>query len=177
MLSINMEEVFKPIDGLNGIYECSNFGRIRRKNKDKRCDEYKYLKLQLTKDGYLSVNPTTAYRKRVHRIVAELFIPNVDNKPIVNHKDCNKLNNHVDNLEWVTHKENSVHANENGRMGNSKYLILDTSTGIFYESAKDLALVLGRTKQDVSKLMLKGKIDTRFEVLQKQYEANNENAR
>jgi hypothetical protein len=62
-------------------------------------------------------------------------------------------------------------------MGNSKYLILDTSTGIFYESAKDLALVLGRTKQDVSKLMLKGKIDTRFEVLQKQYEANNENAR
>jgi hypothetical protein len=133
--------------------------------------------LQLTKDGYLSVNPTTAYRKRVHRIVAELFIPNVDNKPIVNHKDCNKLNNHVDNLEWVTHKENSVHANENGRMGNSKYLILDTSTGIFYESAKDLALVLGRTKQDVSKLMLKGKIDTRFEVLQKQYEANNENAR
>jgi hypothetical protein len=131
----------------------------------------------LTKDGYLSVNPTTTYRKRVHRIVAELFIPNIDNKPLVNHKDCNKTNNHFENLEWVTHKENSVHANQNGKMGNSRYLILDTLTGIYYESAKDLALVLGKTKQYVSKSIIKGKIDLRFDILQKQYEPNNEKAR
>lgn len=58
------------------------------------------LKNQLTKDGYISTNPTRSYRNKVHRIVAKLFIPNYENKPYVNHKDLNKLNNHFSNLEW-----------------------------------------------------------------------------
>lgn len=52
----------------------------------------------------------------LHRMVATLFVENPDNKNVVNHKDCNKLNNHYSNLEWVTFKENSIHARDNGRL-------------------------------------------------------------
>ena len=52
--------------------------------------------------------------ERVHRVVAEMFIPNTLNKKCVNHKDGNKLNNNVENLEWCTHSENTLHSFENG---------------------------------------------------------------
>ena len=109
-----MEEIWKEIPGLNGKYECSNKGRVRRVNKDPRCEKYKILNLQNTKDGYMSVNPTIKFRRRVHRLVAEVFIPNPENKSQVNHIDGNKSNNHVTNLEWVTPAENMQHAIDTG---------------------------------------------------------------
>ena len=72
---------------------------------------------QLNKDGYLKLN---LYRngkqttKRVHRLVAEVFVPNPDNKSDVNHKDGNKLNCSSDNLEWTTKSENMLHAYATG---------------------------------------------------------------
>jgi hypothetical protein len=177
MLSIDMEEVFKPIDGLNGVYECSNYGRVRRVNKDSRCEKYKYLKLQHTKDGYVSVNPTTTYRKRVHRIVAELFIPNVENKPIVNHKDLNKHNNHVDNLEWVTHKENTAHANSNGKMGNIRYIVLDLETGIFYDSLKELSLVLNKNRAFIWNEVKNMTLSKRYIIVEKSHRSHYETSR
>ncbi|MEM5663392.1 HNH endonuclease [Bacillus cereus] len=67
------------------------------------------IKLLTDKDGYhyVTIKPR-AYR--INRLVAQAYIPNVDNKPCVNHIDLNRINNNVDNLEWVTHQENIQHS-------------------------------------------------------------------
>lgn len=138
-----MKEVWKDIPELNGKYQCSSFGRVRRINKDRRCTKEKYLKLQNTKDGYISANPTLTYRKRVHRIVAELFIDNPNRYKFVNHKDLNKKNNKVNNLEWVTASQNSQHANDNGHLGRMCWSVVDMNSGIKYNSLKEVATKIG----------------------------------
>ena len=94
----------------NPNYLVSNTGKIRRNgflNEKTPRDNDGYLVIDLYEDG----KRKTA---RVHRLVAEEFIPNPDNKPVVNHIDGDKHNNDVSNLEWVTSQENSKHAWENG---------------------------------------------------------------
>ena len=104
-----MNEIWKDIDIVDGKYQISTFGNVRRvyKNKTKEIVTFE------TEKGYkratLHFKGRTYYIK-VHRLVALAFIPNPDNKPQINHKDGNKLNNCVDNLEWVTDLENKQHA-------------------------------------------------------------------
>lgn len=80
----------------------------------------KYLKTFVHKKGYrvfctrLDGRKSKAILLRVHRLVAETYIENIHNKPFVNHIDGNKLNNNVNNLEWVSSKENSIHARNLG---------------------------------------------------------------
>ncbi|MDY2883057.1 MAG: NUMOD4 domain-containing protein [Romboutsia timonensis] len=114
-----MEEVWKDIKGFEEIYQVSNFGRVKsllRKRRNRNGYFYikeKILKQSINTYGYLQVclyNNCERSVKRVHRLVAETFIPNPSNKPEVNHIDGNKTNNKIDNLEWVTSKENITHA-------------------------------------------------------------------
>ena len=85
------------------VYEVSSYGRVKINGElydvfISKSDGYKYLA-----------------RKQLHRIVTELFIPNPDNKPFVDHIDGNRLNNRVDNLRWVTSKENCNNPNNKKR--------------------------------------------------------------
>ena len=94
---------------INSNYVVSDDGRIRRRGSDKDHsvrDRKGYPAVDLYKGG-------KRVTRGVHILVAEAFIPNPDNKPEVNHKDGNKYNNNVSNLEWVTHKENVRHAWDN----------------------------------------------------------------
>lgn len=96
-------EEWKPIEGYEGRYEVSNYGRVKSlKTNDlisQRIDKNGYYQLKLHKDG-------KARNYLVHRLVAKAFIPNPNNFPIINHIDINPLNNHVDNLEWCSYKYN-----------------------------------------------------------------------
>lgn len=87
-------------------YEVTEDGKVINKKSRKE------LKGQLNGKGYLRVS-IGGKLMFVHRLVAEKFIPNTEEKKQVNHKDGNKLNNNVDNLEWVTNAENRKHAVEN----------------------------------------------------------------
>lgn len=114
-------------------WEVNELGEVRRKITSKHdakrfqsIDGYYYPKPRKT-GGYLCVGKSDNFL--IHRMVAEAFIPNVDNKPCVNHIDGNKQNNSVENLEWVTYHENTQHAVKNGLIPKGKNSYLYGVTG------------------------------------------------
>lgn len=149
-----MKELYRTIES-HPNYQITSTGRvINSRNKEKVLDK--------SKDGYLKVNLYhygVGKSKRVHRLVAEAFIPNPENKPDVNHKDGNKHNNSVDNLEWMTRSENMKHAyqiglakphpsygmlgRKNPNAGRKGRRVRIVETGEEFDSVKDCALAIG----------------------------------
>lgn len=106
-------EIWRPIEKTKGLIEVSNEGKVRSLLRGTP----RVLKTQADHHGYHRVRVTIEREKmtfKVHREVAKAFIENSNSLPQVNHKDGNKENNCVDNLEWVTNKDNAHHAIEHG---------------------------------------------------------------
>ncbi len=119
-------EIWKDIESYEGLYQISSLGRIKsmprtfKHTRQKRITirEGHILLPKLTKYGYHRVELSNkSIRKiyHVHRVVGKAFIDNPENKPFINHIDCNPLNNNFSNLEWCTQKENIAYAWKLGR--------------------------------------------------------------
>ena len=147
-------EIWKPVKGYEGYYEVSNFGQVRNA-KTKQIlspgDNGQRLQVTLSKEGVKKAHG-------VHRLVAEAFIVNdyPDSKTQVNHKDNNRYNNCVDNLEWVSPSENTTHAYINGY--NSKAKIVYQMDGAdyiaMYYSTREAERVTGIAASSISSVAL-----------------------
>ena len=150
---LNME-IWKDIKGYEGLYQVSNLGRVKSLPKSWTAGygginthNGKILKGTLSSTRY---NQVELYKNKsnkkytIHRLVAMEFIPNLENKPFINHKNGIKTDNYIENLEWCTNSENQIHAYREGlqkKRGNhyKAKIVLNTTTGIFYESVTDAA--------------------------------------
>lgn len=116
-----MSEIWKDIPGYDSYYQVSNYGRVRswRNAQHGRRGEPRIRKVHEDDNGYYTItlsDDTVNKSYKVHQVVAKVFIPNPEEKPCINHKDSDRGNNHVDNLEWCTYQENMDHAIKNGRI-------------------------------------------------------------
>ena len=131
-----MEEIWLPVKDYEGYYEVSNLGRIKSLARTVintgRVLKEKYNAFHLKRDGYHSVLLSKDGVKKtiqLHQLVAKAFIENKQNHRAVNHIDGNKLNNSVDNLEWVSYRENSCHYYSNSNIG--------TIVGVHYRKERN----------------------------------------
>lgn len=167
-------EVWKDIPGFEGQYQVSNMGRVKSLSRTLPHKTHITWKIQERilsqsrrgpgKKKYLGVclhigkgNMTSAH---VHRLVAESFVPNPDNKPDVNHIDGNTENNRADNLEWVTAHENTKHAWDTGLCDNivkaKSVPVINVTTGQRFDSIADAERYYGKSSGAIGHV-LKGK--------------------
>ena len=131
-------EIWKDIKGYEGFYQISNKGNV----KSLRRDRERILKSEIGKRGYPYVVFSVGGKRKtfkIHRLVAENFVPNPNNFPQVNHKDENKTNNSVENLEWCTSEYNCNYGTRNSRLSSPVICIeLNKTYNSIKEASKDL---------------------------------------
>lgn len=139
------EERWRDIDGFDGRYQISDYGRVFSKFKNGHtkvtsgytANAMGYRKMRLYRDDG---SATTRY---VHQLVAEAFVDNPFGRKVINHIDSNPANNHYSNLEWCTQAENMQHAKAANRMNRIGCIVRDPSTDTYYLSIRDAASVAG----------------------------------
>ena len=156
--------MWKDINDFEGLYQISDDGQVKsltRPIEDRVGHRYtlsgRILKLNVIKNGYLVVylsRDGVVYPKYVHALVAEAYIPNPDGLPVVNHKNGNKKDCSVDNLEWATYSSNNQHAYDTG---------LKPKGSDFYNARL--------TEQDVKEIRQLGKYTT-YEEIASKYNVN-----
>lgn len=158
-------EVWKDIPEYKGLYQASNFGNIRSLDREitqlanGRKMHFTYVKKgrvlaqSIQNGGYPVVSISVNARRKictVHRLVASAFIENPNDFRDVNHKDGNKQNNYVENLEWVEHSENIKHSYR--KLGQKRHYkpIRCIDTGITYQSCKEASVMTGINKSSIN---------------------------
>lgn len=152
-------EIFKDIEGYEGLYQISNLGNVKSLNYG-RTGKEKILKPVKNKYGYLCVGLHKQEKLKtfnIHRLVAKVFIENPNNLPQVNHKDEDKTNNAVENLEFCTREYNLAYGTHNQRSAESRInhpkqskQVLCVETGKIYPSTRDVARQLGFSQGNIS---------------------------
>lgn len=163
-----MNEEWRAIKGYEGLYEVSNFGNVRSLARK----VYRRFSWVMLKGKTLKPANIKGYRKvvlckngksklcAIHRLVAEAFIPNPSNLPQVNHKDENKANNTVSNLEWCTHSYNMNYGTIlDKKISKQGYKIRCVETGEVFQSIREAAKAVNSTHQNIS-ACLRGKTKT-----------------
>lgn len=152
-----MEEIWKDIEGYEGIYQVSNLGNVKTiydNTHHKKVD--RILIPGISKAGYKRVVLIKMYKRKgftVHRLVAKAFIPNPDNLYSINHKDENKLNNNVSNLEWCTIAYNNTYGSH-GTCNNKPVLFMKGDKVINkFESETEAAKCLNVDRSTISKIL------------------------
>jgi hypothetical protein len=152
-MNTEIKEEWRDIKGYEGLYKVSNYGKVKRLafTQEIPCRKNKSIIVKIKHEenilkgephyirNHIRVKLCNGNEKRffLHRLVAQAFIPNPENKPFINHIDSNPLNNHISNLEWVTGSENMQHALKNKRM---------VKTASYYVTCHELNLtVFGAT--------------------------------
>lgn len=169
-----MREEWRDIPGTGDLYEASSLGRIRskdrivtRRSKSGHLNQYYragvVLKPLRATHGYLMVGLHYGEGRvmtTVHKLVALAWLNENPGRREINHRDGNKLNNRPENLEWVTHSENILHAQAMGLKRDQKPVIARPAVGgcpIKFVSVNEAARVLGGSQSNISRALLKGR--------------------
>ena len=157
---------------MNGLYQVSNYGRVKRLAYTRKIQKQtmtfkdKILKPILHKNGYLMVSLSKNNKQKIysiHRLVAQAFIKNLKNYKYINHKDENKANNNVDNLEWCNNTYNLNYGTRNERASRSlSKKVKCIETGLIYDSMTKVEKQLKIAHNSISKVCLRKTKNSRW---------------